>query len=571
MVMHARKIARLTDGYNEKLETHPLQAVDKLLSKKNGNGQHGNISRDQAKDGDLSSISESPNCRPGSESNSPRTFKNKASFMQKQRERQRGTSTGSSPAENSHNNQAASNSTEHSKNSAHEKKIKEILAKAHQWTEHISSSGKKYYYNCKTEVSQWEIPKEWLEREKLHKMVYASKDKISVKQASGTSISVNSNSSSKSGETKHSTETNTLGGYIRERPSLSSSSSNKISGKLPDKQPSSTSQPRSGSTTPSTPNTPNLKTRFSSSEQSNNNRGGEIAQKDSIRGMDMLRGSSLSLATDAHGRLKNLVANAPRIERIECKRASSVSPGTPSPGSSQRNHLPNQHSQPMAVVHQKIASSSCSPSVDKPNIVDSKIEEGQDRLSNPSPLSAASVSDLTSPVSHMSPRQQASVTPLSSSAVNATSQVSPNSKRPDMKVNSSPSSIRKSSPTVDESTKGSSSSNSTIPVLEEPILTKEQPLPTLTPSLARQCDESLVVHVAGWPSEHMERQARKINDESHLLAAESASQVSVDLKYARSLVRASEIQVTLQEQRLHFLQQQVKELERLKSENAFMS
>nr|KAG5714881.1 hypothetical protein BaRGS_000369 [Batillaria attramentaria] len=29
------------------------------------------------------------------------------------------------------------------------------------WSEHISSSGKRYYYNCKTEVSQWEKPKEW--------------------------------------------------------------------------------------------------------------------------------------------------------------------------------------------------------------------------------------------------------------------------------------------------------------------------------------------------------------------------------------------------------------------------
>uniref|UniRef100_A0A672K5X7 WW domain containing adaptor with coiled-coil b n=1 Tax=Sinocyclocheilus grahami TaxID=75366 RepID=A0A672K5X7_SINGR len=36
---------------------------------------------------------------------------------------------------------------------------------ADDWSEHISSSGKKYYYNCRTEVSQWEKPKEWLERE----------------------------------------------------------------------------------------------------------------------------------------------------------------------------------------------------------------------------------------------------------------------------------------------------------------------------------------------------------------------------------------------------------------------
>lgn len=35
---------------------------------------------------------------------------------------------------------------------------------ADDWTEHISSSGKKYYYNCRTEVSQWEKPKDLLER-----------------------------------------------------------------------------------------------------------------------------------------------------------------------------------------------------------------------------------------------------------------------------------------------------------------------------------------------------------------------------------------------------------------------
>ncbi|VEN47247.1 unnamed protein product [Callosobruchus maculatus] len=34
------------------------------------------------------------------------------------------------------------------------------------WSEHVSSSGKKYYYNCKTEVSQWEKPREWVERER---------------------------------------------------------------------------------------------------------------------------------------------------------------------------------------------------------------------------------------------------------------------------------------------------------------------------------------------------------------------------------------------------------------------
>lgn len=37
---------------------------------------------------------------------------------------------------------------------------------ASDWSEHVSSSGKMYYYNCKTEKSQWEKPKEWVEKER---------------------------------------------------------------------------------------------------------------------------------------------------------------------------------------------------------------------------------------------------------------------------------------------------------------------------------------------------------------------------------------------------------------------
>ncbi len=44
---------------------------------------------------------------------------------------------------------------------------RERIQKVGDWSEHTSSSGKKYYYNCKTEVSQWEKPKEWLEKEGL--------------------------------------------------------------------------------------------------------------------------------------------------------------------------------------------------------------------------------------------------------------------------------------------------------------------------------------------------------------------------------------------------------------------
>ena len=44
-------------------------------------------------------------------------------------------------------------------------------------------------------------------------------------------------------------------------------------------------------------------------------------------------------------------------------------------------------------------------------------------------------------------------------------------------------------------------------------------------------------------------QALKANEDAHVLRAETSSQLSVDLKFARSLVRVSEIQANVQEER----------------------
>lgn len=44
------------------------------------------------------------------------------------------------------------------------------------WTEHRSSSGKKYYYNSQTEVSQWEKPQELVEAEKARQALEKSRD-----------------------------------------------------------------------------------------------------------------------------------------------------------------------------------------------------------------------------------------------------------------------------------------------------------------------------------------------------------------------------------------------------------
>ena len=62
----------------------------------------------------------------------------------------------------------------------------------------MSSSGKKYYYNCRTEVSQWEKPTDWLQWE--HRQNNSSSSKSSHSSYNNSSVRGNSysNSSSKS-------------------------------------------------------------------------------------------------------------------------------------------------------------------------------------------------------------------------------------------------------------------------------------------------------------------------------------------------------------------------------------
>ncbi|XP_053116159.1 WW domain-containing adapter protein with coiled-coil isoform X4 [Hemicordylus capensis] len=99
------------------------------------------------------------------------TGHSKAKSMHTHRVRERDGGTSYSPQENSHNHSALHSSNSHSSNPSNNpsKTSDASYDSADDWSEHISSSGKKYYYNCRTEVSQWEKPKEWLEREQRQK------------------------------------------------------------------------------------------------------------------------------------------------------------------------------------------------------------------------------------------------------------------------------------------------------------------------------------------------------------------------------------------------------------------
>ncbi|MGH0153108.1 UNVERIFIED_CONTAM: hypothetical protein FKN15_024324 [Acipenser sinensis] len=121
-----------------------------------------------------------PPCKMLRRSDSPEnkhsdnTGHGKAKTTHTHRVRERDGGTSYSPQENSHNHSSTLHSSSSNSHSSTPSSNPSKTSDAHyepadDWSEHISSSGKKYYYNCRTEVSQWEKPKEWLEREQRQK------------------------------------------------------------------------------------------------------------------------------------------------------------------------------------------------------------------------------------------------------------------------------------------------------------------------------------------------------------------------------------------------------------------
>lgn len=429
------------------------------------------------------------------------------------------------------------------------------------WTEHTSSSGKKYYYNCISEVSQWEKPREWLDYERSRGGGAASGPTPSSSSSSGGRICDRSNNG-RGGEGSSSSRSTRGGGGgqgdyqsrpLRERdPSPSdgrdaaayssrydhadhrASRSSRLGGGKHRGQ----DEIDGGADMDSQDGTPtsedNNDLGGAGGEQQNNGHSHSLSSRERERARRQRHAQQQLQQQQQHQSSQHNHYGTPLSAALPPMASHPVSGGG---GSASQQHVPTTVSTQDALKTLQTALRMTNSGSSNYN------RDLHSPMSNSSPLDHGDRHGGGTPThSELDPHSAGAGTIVTASGAGSVMSVSTSGGHA-------------------HSGQGHHHPNGQGLMGMSSLNSLKSQLPSLTPSLGKLYRESLIGHVIGWPAEGVERACQRVNEDHNNISNLGVTKVSAELKMARSLVRLAEIQATLQEQRILFLRQQSADLE----------